>query len=219
MNIKNAHLFLEDLELDDRVQEVHNNPNNHACYSCEVDHSLTDEGFPFCHSCGVVNFDRPEMANEVVDVGVKQRVVSLYKRRLYVREKLNLMAGYKQSCSKQYKEIIASLKKNKVRNIIHLKQMLKDRGLKKFYKHIYNIYFDLKRIRLIKLSYNEVDFLAKKFIEAETKFKDNNHDRSNFFSYSSVICMLLKKYKMVGYRNLILPLNHLQISSKIRTLI
>lgn len=219
MNIQNAHLFLEDMGFDDRAQQIQRNPKNHACYECEVDHIVTVDGFPFCPSCGIINFDQPEIAREVDDPVVKQRVVSLYKRRLYIREKLNLMAGYKHSRSKEYSEIVAKLKKIRVRNIIHLKQILKDRNLKKYYKHIYSIYYDLKKIRLVKLSHSNVDFLAKKFIDAESKFKENNHSRSNFFSYSSVIYMLMKKYRMAGYHNIILPLNYLKISQKIRTLI
>ncbi len=27
------------------------------------------EGFPFCSSCGVINFDKPEIAREVADPG------------------------------------------------------------------------------------------------------------------------------------------------------
>ncbi len=180
---------------------------------------LTVDGFPFCPSCSVINFDNPEIAHEAVDPGIKQRALSLYKRRLYIREKLNLMAGYKHSRSKEYTDILAKLKKIRVQNIIHLKQILKDRNLKKHYKHIYNIYYDLKKARLIKLTHSNIDFLAKKFIDSESVFKDNNHNRSNFFSYSSVIYMLMKKYRMPGYRNIILPLNYFQISQKIRTLI
>ena len=219
MNINNAHLILEEMGLDDRAHDIQRNPDNHACYACDVDHIPTVEGFPFCPSCGVINFDKPEIAREVADPGVKQRAVSLYKRRLYIREKLNLMAGYKHSRSKEYSEIVAKLKKIRVRNIIHLKQILKDRNLKRHYKHIYNIYYDLKKVRLVKLTHRNIDFLAKKFIDAESVFKENNHNRSNFFSYSSVIYMLMKKYHMPGYRNVILPLNYLQISQKIRTLI
>ena len=219
MNMQNIHLLLEDLGFDDREHEIQKNPENYACYACEVDHILSEQGFPFCPSCGVINFDKPQVVEEVADPKVKQRVVSLYKRRLYIREKLNLMAGYKHSRSKEYTEIVAKLKKVRVRNIIHLKQILKDRNLKKHYKHIYNLYYDLKKVRLVKLTHSNIDFLAKKFIDAESMFKENNHNRSNFFSYSSVIYMLMKKYHMPGYRNVILPLNYLQISQKIRTLI
>ena len=82
MNIKNVHLFLEELGFDDREHLRQKNPNNHACYDCEVEHTLTDKGFPFCLSCGIINFDKPQVVEEVADPKVKQRVVSLYKRRL-----------------------------------------------------------------------------------------------------------------------------------------
>ncbi len=95
MNISNVHLFLEEMGFDERVHEIHRNLMNHACYDCEDEHIITEEGFPFCPSCGVINFNKPEVVhdNEVVDPEVKRRTVSLYKRRLYIREKLNLMAG------------------------------------------------------------------------------------------------------------------------------
>ncbi len=99
MNIQNAHLILEEMGFDDRMHGIQKNPKNHACSDCEVGHIPSEEGFPFCPSCGIINFDKPEIAREVDDPGIKQRVVSLYKRRLYIREKLNLMAGYKHSRS------------------------------------------------------------------------------------------------------------------------
>ena len=145
MNIYTAHLLLEDLGLCDRKQN--SNPNNHACYTCECNHVLSNDGYPICENCGVINFDRPSTTEEVTDPEIIKKTISLYKRRLYVREKLSLMTGYKHSRSKQYADIIKSLKKCRVKNIIHLKQLLKDMNLKKFYKHIYNIYYDIKNIR------------------------------------------------------------------------
>ena len=160
----------------------------------------------------------PNFAQEVTDKDTIRKTISLYKRRLYVREKLSLMTGYKQSRSKQYADIIKTLKTCKVKNIIHLKQLLKDMNLKKFYKHIYNIYYDVRNIRLIKFTHNQIDEISRRFVDAECKFK-TDCDRSNFFSYSSVIYLLMKKYKIAGYQHIILPLNHLQISQKIRQLI
>ena len=91
-------------------------------------------------------------------------------------------------------------------------------NLKKFYKHIYNIYYDIKNIRLIKLTHSQIDEISRRFVDAESKFKIDC-DRSNFISYSSVKYLLTKKYKIARYQHIILPLNHLQISQKIRQLI
>ena len=219
INMLNCHLYLEDMGFDERSQHQKKNPRNRACNECDVDHVKTNEGFPLCPLCGIVNRDEPEFVNEIVDHDIKRKVMSIYKRRLYVKEKLNLMVGNKQSRSKQYKDILIKLSHKKIRNIIHLKQILKKCNFKKYYKYIYNIYYDLKKIRLIKLSHNDIDFLVKKFIDVETKFKEISNGRSNFFSYSSVIYMLMKKYKYEGYQHVILPLNHVTISKKIKTLI
>ena len=216
MNIYTAHLLLEDLGLCDRKKNT--NPNNYACYTCECNHVLSNDGYPICENCGVINFDRPSTTEEVSDPEIIKKTISLYKRRLYVREKLSLMTGYKHSRSKQYADIIKSLKKCRVKNIIHLKQLLKDMNLKKFYKHIYNIFYDIKNIRLIKFTHSQIDEISRRFVDAESKFKIDC-DRSNFFSYSSVIYLLMKKYKIAGYQHIILPLNHLQIRQKIRQLI
>ena len=216
MNIYTAHLLYEDLGLCDRKKNT--NPNNYACYTCECNHVLSNDGYPICEKCGVINFDRPSTTEEVSDPEIIKKTISLYKRRLYVREKLSLMTGYKHSRSKQYADIIKSLKKCRVKNIIHLKQLLKDMNLKKFYKHIYNIYYDIKNIRLIKFTHSQIDEISRRFVDAESKFKIDC-DRSNFFSYSSVIYLLMKKYKIAGYQHIILPLKHLQISQKIRHLI
>ena len=218
INMRNCHLYLEDMGFDDRPQKKRNT-RNRACNECDVDNITTNEGFPLCPMCGIVNRNEPEFVNEIMDNDIKRKTLSIYKRRLYVKEKLNLLVGNKQSRSKQYKEILTKLGNKKIKNIIHLKQILKDGEFKKYYKYVYNIYYDLKKIRLIKMSHNDIDFLAKKFIDTETKFKENNNNRSNFFSYSSVIYLLMKKYKYTGFQHIILPLNHIQISKKIKTLI
>lgn len=219
INMRNCHLYLEDMGFDERPKQHKKNPRNRACNECDVDHIKTDDGFPLCPLCGLVNRDEPEFVNEMVDNDIKRKTMSIYKRRLYVKEKLNLLVGNKQSRSKMYKDILTKLSHKKIKNIIHLKRMLKKGDDKRFYKYIYNIYYDLKKIRLIKMSHNDIDFLAKKFIDVETKFKEINDVRSNFFSYSSVIYLLMKKYKYAGYQHIILPLNHLQISKKIKTLL
>ena len=51
MNIYTAHLLLEDLGLCDRKQN--SNPNNHACYTCECNHVLSNDGYPICENWGL----------------------------------------------------------------------------------------------------------------------------------------------------------------------
>ena len=51
MNIYTAHLLLEDLGLCDRKKN--SNPNNYACYTCECNHVLSNDGYPICENWGL----------------------------------------------------------------------------------------------------------------------------------------------------------------------
>ena len=94
---------------------------------------------------------------------------------------------------------------------------MKRLGFNKYYIHIYNIYYDIKKVRLIKLSRIEIDKLANEFLVLESFFKLSNHSRKNMFSYSVLIYILLKTNKYKTYKYVILPKKPQHIVKSIKT--
>ena len=156
-----------------------------------------------CPSCGHVD----DLAH-VVEAGCYVAKKVLYQRRSYFIERMNLIAGYKQSRSPQYRSIVAKCGRYRFRTIRGLRRLMKRLGFNKFYKYIYNIFFDIKKRRLITLSQQQVATLADDFVTMESFFKQNKekHGRNNIFSYSVMIYMILKRHKIKGYRHMLLPL-------------
>jgi hypothetical protein len=77
----------------------------------------------------------------------------------------------------------------------------------KYYKYIYNVYYDIKKVRLINVKQQRISQLADEFIVMESFFKNNReiHKRKNIFSYSVIIYMILKRNKIKGYDDILLP--------------
>jgi hypothetical protein len=189
-------------------------PVQPICNKCNI-LKVFEQGFPVCPMCGIMDIDNP-----TYDIPDWAPVIALYKRRLYCQEKLKLYCGHKMSKNTYYKTIVSDLKKCKIRSVIQLKQKLKARGLKKYYKYSYNLYHDVTGKRPINLKSQDIDFLTRKFIEVESRFKLSElNGRKNFFNYNSCMFLLMKKYKFTGYKHILLPLNHLQISKQLKLLI
>ena len=207
-------LYLDFIDEGSKDIDINTNPHNMICEDCKVDKVILN-CFKVCTQCGVMDIEDPSY--EVIPW---TPTIALYKRRLYCQEKLKLYTGHKLCRSAQYRKIVKDLKTYDILNIIELKQYLKEWKQKRFYKYIYNLYFDVTGIRLIKLSSQDIDFLSRKFVEIEGKFKGSElHKRKNFFNYNSCIFLLMKKYKYKGYKNIILPLNHLHIAKVLRAYI
>lgn len=209
---------LEELCLDlfegSRKEKIRNDPYNLICENCNVQ-KIYDTCFKVCPECS--EMDIYEIVHE--DELWTPKII-LYKRRLYCQEKLRLMVGHKICRSPHYKKIVKELYEYDIQSIIELKQYLKDWGLKKFYKYIYNLYFDVTGVQLIKLTSQDIDFLSRKFVEVESRFKlAKLKGRKNMFNYNSCLYILMKKYKYEGYEHIILPLNHLTISKILKTFI
>lgn len=189
-------------------------PSNLKCQDCNVI-KVYEDCFKVCPECGVMDIDDP-----IYEVEPWTPPVALYKRRLYCQEKLKLYTGHKLCRSPHYRKIVKDLKDYHIENIIELKECLKEWKLKRFYKYIYNLYFDVTGIRLIKLTSQDIDFLSRKFVELESQFKMSElHKRKNMFNYNSCLYLLMKHYGYKGYEHILLPLNHLVIAKTLRKLI
>jgi len=78
--------------------------------------------------------------------------------------------------------------------------------MKRFYKHVYNLFFDIKGYRAVKISNQEHHDMIYKFTLLERKFKRRNI-RSNMLSYNSLVYLFLKNVDNATYENIYLPHN------------
>lgn len=189
------------------------------CQDCCLDMEAGIDGYFSCMDCGQCGSSEVYIASPSYELNsTLYNKKSIYKRRLYCREKLKLLCGRKKCFDQEYIKLVERLKKKKIKNIIQLKQFLKDWGKRRYYKHIYNMFYDITGKRLIDLTCLEIQRLSYQFVKIEIKFKRNS-GRKNIFNYNSIIYALMKKNKIKGYSHIVLPLNHLQISKSIKKFI
>lgn len=143
---------------------------------------------------------------------------NFYYRRLYFIEKMNLLVGYKTCNTEEYKKLISLLSRYKFKTIKDLRKIMKRLGTNKFYKYIYNIFYDIRKVRLVSLTSQQIQQLSIEFVAMETFFKQNRevHNRKNIFPYSAIIYMLLKKHKIDGYNKILLPRDNNKVINKIK---
>lgn len=210
LTIENAHLYLEEFYGVPEQPEY----DWSKCHDCGTALEQA-EYFHYCPDCGTIDFDKPIYVDKPWTPPP-----ALYKRRQYCIDKLNLMAGYKSSRAKQYTVMLKKLKDHDFESLKELKKLMKQMKYNRYYKFIYNVWFDLKKERLIHLTYNQIDTLANQFIELESKFKNNvDHKRQNMLAYNSVIYYLMRKNKIKGYDNILLPINHIVVCKILKQII
>lgn len=163
-----------------------------------------DTSHYICINCGIVNIDRPIY----IDMQYKfiEKDYHCYKRRLYFLEKLRLMCCYKSCSSNVYQTVIDTIKSYEFNDVQELKTILKNLKYTSYFKHIHNIYFDIKRIRLIPLNYDQIEFLQKKFILYEKQLVNFLINKS-MISYNIIIYCMFKKYGIPYYQHILLPKN------------
>jgi hypothetical protein len=213
MNIDDAYKLYEQLyEEHEKVPIQHN-----VCNVCKVE-MIIDTCFVACPKCGLT--EEPAKVLSYSRMSFSRSKQSLYFRRSYFVERLNLIAGFKQIVDyASFKPYLDEIKQHKFKTIRELKKVMKSiKGCHRYYKHIYNIYFDIKGKRLIELTRSNITRLSAEFIVLETCFKSNLelHSRKNMFSYSAIIYMILKRNKIRGYKNVLLPSSPMKVMAKIK---
>lgn len=206
-------LELEDIfDLFEPVSKVKKDTN--ICECCKVELKLVD-CFMVCPDCGktdldAVFYDVPFELNSV-------KKKTFYKRRLYCIEKLNYINGLKCPTSKRYNDMITVLKKKKFVTILKLKRLMKKYGYSKYYKYIYNVFYQIKKVRLIKLTARQIQKISIEFVKLDINFVKSQeyHKRKNFIAYNSIIYLILKKSKTKGYSKVIKPNNHLALTENV----
>lgn len=175
------------------------------------------DGYYTCTLCGTVDIHRYVFVEPIILE--KTHNYQLYQRKSYFREKLKLMVGIKQSTNQKYQTIITELKKHSFNSITELKKLMRKKGYHQYYKYIYTIYYEIKGIKLIDLTYIDIENLTCKFLKLEDQFKKLYPKKSNLLSYNIIIYVLLKKYDHQCYKNIILPKNKRKILKNIENLV
>ena len=209
MDIENVHRFIEAFE---DAPIIINRMN--YCGDCDIEMIINIDQY-VCSECGICGEYIP--AQEVFEAARVKKI--LYRRRVYCIDKLKQISCLKSPRTKEYKGIIKTLSTEDFSNIHELYDIMKELNMFKFYKNIFDVYFSIKKVKLIKLTYDQIERIANDFIEIESKFKGiENNNRKNMFNYNSVIQMLLKKHKIKGFQHVILPYNHKEMHKRIKTL-
>lgn len=212
MNIHNAHLYYEDFVYESTPPSPQKITREWVCEDCGINKIVDSSLFMVCPNCGLTDicaFDYSPHINYNENEFIMRRSSTIYKRRHYCIEKLKMMTGYKHSNSKKYNEMIKSLKehKNLIKNISDLKKIMKKLKYQNHYKYIYNIYKDVTGIKLIELSYKDIQLITTKFISLEMIFKGDSvvHRRKNMISYDLIIKNILKELKYKCHRHILVP--------------
>ena len=199
--IDKLHLLIEEI-LDLPVNET----RNRYCDECECDMIFYDY-FYTCPVCGIVD-DAP-VYNIKHESEYFQKPI-LYKRRIYCEDKLKLMSTLKSCRSIGYgnaKKTLTEIE-DEFSTIDELFFKMKEYSLSKYYPHIYNLWFEIKKTKLITLTYQQIDMLSSQFVELDCIFKANRGNRKNMINYNTIIYYLMKKNKIKGRNNILLPYNH-----------
>lgn len=198
ITIENAHLILEEFENKPIPKET----SRFVCENCDVS-KLDFDGGLVCPNCGL--YDEHDFVY-FHDDDQYHKKKTIYKRRQYFEDKLSTFACLKQSRSPKYRSVVNMLKQVEFETIQELKDILKKNKLHKFYVHIFNIFYDIKGIKLIDIDSRDIKKLSSKFVELESKFRnDDDKKRTNCHNYNAVLYFLLKSEGYDCYQHIILP--------------
>jgi len=191
----------EEVEKDKlkNINEFCNDPN------CEGDF-INYKNMKLCKICGSADEGGYVLEKLEDDEYIKKKY--FYKRRIYFIDRLKYIAGIKRTNKKELINFTNSINKDEVNNIKDLYKILKKKKLSKYYKDLYNVYFDLKQIRLIKFNHDQITELSEEFVKIDIKYKSCENNKKNMLSYNSIIYYLLKKYEIDGYEHILIPSNH-----------
>lgn len=200
-------MIIVDRKLEMFVEEMFQNGNENDAYTrgycreCNVPLILYNYFF-YCEQCCEMNVSEPLYNDDYTD---KKSKKTTYTRRSYFVEKLKMMSGHKQSKSPIYNCIINRLSMIEFEDIYELKKIMKDLRFHTHYKYIYDIYKDLTGIKLIDLTYSDINIIADRFIQINDNFKININDRNNMISYNLLIRNIMKELGYGCYKYIIVP--------------
>ena len=172
---------------------------------CECSEFILVNSYKTCVNCGATDLDSSEYVFEYFEPSRFCKRKSLYKRRQYFVEKLELIACRKRCHKLGYRKVLDMLKNVEFDSIFTLRKKMKRLKLNKWYPYMYLLYYELTGIKLINISAGQVNTLTKQFLEIEFKYKDNENYKRYISGYNTIICFLLKNNNIEGYEHIILP--------------
>lgn len=148
---------------------------------------------PTCSQCGVMDIHSQRFQTSYAYVRHSKLTKFVpYKRIIYFKQKLKLMTGQKQCLHTNYNSVIETLRNEQFENIGELKKVMKRLNLSKFYKYAYSIFYEIKRIKICKLTFMDVDTIANDF-HLFNLFYKKKYKNKYMFSYNEIIYLLLTK--------------------------
>lgn len=193
----------------DMYDELFSNPKS-VDIECGCKHNyLVIGGSYTCILCGIIDPHKTAFSESLQRPFYRSYFI--YHRKSYFMEKLNLMVCIKQSLSDDYPAVVQFLKSQNFNTIFELKKLMRKYGYHKFYRYIYSIFYEIKGLKLIKLSLSQINFLTHEFLKLEHYFKREHPNKNSLLSYNVVIYLLLKKYNHESYKYILLPKNYRKI--------
>ena len=197
---------------------------------------LSDEFYDFCDIDEVDDTcDHEWIYNEWHDVCIKcgqtrdlstqfKDTEQTKKNPTYKRQKLFKEYLYNINCNnlpdpKIFFKIMEKLSGIDFKTIFELKRIMKDLKLFSQYKHCYYYYQKIKKIKLINLTVAEMNILIDNFDSISKLFNKNKENRKYLPSMNVVLFICMKRNKIDGYENIILPSNSNSLIAKIEKII
>lgn len=187
-------------------------PEKNQLPQCECNLIIVS-GFPTCIKCGVVQLDKvvliPSYAhqsrnNESFKKGSYYYIP--YNRKFHWNSMLNLIMGRKQlTNATKWNEIVNDIKpsKDNFSTIQELRLIMKARGFSRYYKYIYNLWFDVKGYRIIDIK-NIQDKLNNQFCQFQLWYR-KKYKKRNLTNYNLLLKYLLKKNNVKNYEHILTP--------------
>lgn len=206
---------------------------------CKEPYMQYDSGISTCINCGLVDCSDREISIPV-QLEYEMSTKQCYLRKSYFKEKLRLLACINFSMSPNYKPLLHKLNNlkaiNRIKNHIRgkikkdiiqffidinlvdvLRNILKKIHAVKFYKHIYNIIFDIFDIKVFNINERLIDSLTYEWIIFETNFRRLFPSKHNMINYNVILYNLFRRNKIRNYKMLVLPLNKKNIQKIIQS--
>jgi hypothetical protein len=171
------------------------------CDDCKLD-MIIDDYLYVCRECG--NIDDTPIYDAKYELDYYPKPISVLKT----------------SKTKKYikvKEYFENLKDD-FNDINSFYFLMKAHGYSKYYPNIYGLWYDIKKYRLITLTYKQIDILVNEFVKIDILFKSNSNGRSNMISYNSTLYYLFKKLKIKGCSEILLPYNYKRMLQRLKVL-
>jgi hypothetical protein len=136
------------------------------------DHNyISVDGYYTCNLCGAIDIDR-HIFVATFDPE-KRRGPSLYSRKQYFKDKLRFLCCIKQpkNDNENYIRVLNKLVGSSFKTVRELRDIMKEKGLRRYYKYMYTIFYDITHVKLINLTHTEIDNLSNQFVKLEADFK------------------------------------------------